>query len=56
MFARGRKSDLNVRGAYLHMVADALVSAGVVVAGLAILLTGWLWVDPVASLSSPRSS
>lgn len=50
MFARGRKSDLNIRGAYLHMVADALVSAGVVVAGLAILLTGWLWVDPIASL------
>jgi len=50
MFARGRKSDLNVRGAYLHMVADALVSAGVVVAGVAIWTTGWLWVDPVASL------
>ncbi|HST35921.1 MAG TPA: cation diffusion facilitator family transporter [Allosphingosinicella sp.] len=50
MFMRGRKSDLNVRGAYLHMVADALVSAGVVVAGLAILFTGWLWVDPIASL------
>jgi len=50
MFARGRKSDLNVRGAYLHMVADALVSAGVVVAGIAIWTTGWLWVDPVASL------
>jgi cobalt-zinc-cadmium efflux system protein len=50
MFMRGRKSDLNVRGAYLHMVADALVSAGVVGAGLAILFTGWVWVDPVASL------
>ncbi|MGZ8347513.1 MAG: cation diffusion facilitator family transporter [Allosphingosinicella sp.] len=50
MFARGRKSDLNVRGAYLHMVADALVSAGVVAAGIAIVFTGWLWVDPVASL------
>lgn len=50
MFARGRRSDLNVRGAYLHMVADALVSAGVVVAGIAIATTGWLWVDPVASL------
>lgn len=50
MFARGRRSDLNVRGAYLHMVADALVSAGVVVAGVAIQLTGWLWIDPVASL------
>jgi cobalt-zinc-cadmium efflux system protein len=50
MFARGRRSDLNVRGAYLHMVADALVSAGVVVAGVAILWTGWVWVDPIASL------
>jgi cobalt-zinc-cadmium efflux system protein len=50
MFARGRKSDLNVRGAYLHMVADALVSAAVVVAGLIIYLTGWWWVDPIASL------
>ena len=50
MFARGRKSDLNVRGAYLHMVADALVSAGVVVAGIGISLTGWLWIDPAAGL------
>jgi len=50
MFARGRRSDLNIRGAYLHMVADALVSAGVVVAGLAISATGWVWIDPVASL------
>jgi cobalt-zinc-cadmium efflux system protein len=51
MFARGRKSDLNVRGAYLHMVADALVSAGVVVAGIGIALTGWVWIDPIASLA-----
>ena len=50
MFARGRKSDLNIRGAYLHMLLDALVSAGVVVAGLGIAFTGWLWIDPVASL------
>src|SRR5688572_8704507 len=50
MFARGRRSDINVRGAYLHMVADALVSAGVVVAGIGIALTGWLWIDPVAGL------
>ena len=50
MFARGRRSDLNIRGAYLHMVADALVSAGVVVAGILIATTGWLWIDPVASL------
>jgi cobalt-zinc-cadmium efflux system protein len=50
MFARGRKSDLNIRGAYLHMVADALVSAGVVIAGFGIAVTGWLWIDPVAGL------
>jgi cobalt-zinc-cadmium efflux system protein len=50
MFARGRRSDINIRGAYLHMVADALVSAGVVAAGIAISATGWLWIDPVASL------
>jgi cobalt-zinc-cadmium efflux system protein len=50
LFASGRKGDLNVRGAYLHMAADAGVSAGVVVAGLVILLTGWRWLDPVVSL------
>jgi len=50
LFARGRKGDLNVRGAFTHMAADAAVSAGVVVAGVLILLTGWLWVDPVVSL------
>jgi cobalt-zinc-cadmium efflux system protein len=51
MFARGRRSDINVRGAYLHMVADAVVSAGVVVAGIAISATGWLWIDPIVSLA-----
>ena len=50
MFVRGRKSDINVRGAYLHMIADAAVSAGVVVAGIGIEFTGWLWIDPVTSL------
>jgi cobalt-zinc-cadmium efflux system protein len=50
MFMSGRKGDLNVRGAYLHMVADAAVSAGVVVAGFAILKTGFSWIDPVVSL------
>jgi cobalt-zinc-cadmium efflux system protein len=49
-FMSGRKSDLNIRGAFLHMVADAAVSAGVVVAGVAILVTGWVWIDPVATL------
>ena len=50
MFAAGRKSDLNVRSAFLHMASDALVAVGVVVAGGVILVTGWLWLDPVVSL------
>ena len=50
MFARGRHGDINVRGAYLHMLSDAAVSAAVVLAGLAILLTGERWIDPVISL------
>jgi cobalt-zinc-cadmium efflux system protein len=50
MFASGRKGDLNVRGAFQHMLSDALVAAGVVVAGGLILLTGRLWIDPAASL------
>lgn len=49
LFMRGQE-DLNIRGAYLHMAADALVSLGVVLAGVAILLTGWVWVDAAASL------
>jgi cobalt-zinc-cadmium efflux system protein len=49
-FAAGRKDDLNVRGAFLHMLGDAAAAAGVVAAGLAIALTGWLWLDPVVSL------
>ncbi len=50
LFARGRKGDINIRGAYLHMAADAAVSAGVVIAGAAILWTGFEWIDPVTSL------
>ena len=50
MFMRGRDRDINVRAQFLHMAADAGVSASVVVAGLLILLTGWLWLDPLASL------
>lgn len=50
LFMRGRHGDLNVRGAYLHMAADAGVSFGVVVAALLIMATGWLWVDPAISL------
>jgi cobalt-zinc-cadmium efflux system protein len=50
LFASGRQGDLNIRGAFLHMVADAAVSAGVVAAAAVILLTGWLWLDPLTSL------
>jgi cobalt-zinc-cadmium efflux system protein len=50
LFMSGRKSDINVRGAYLHMAADALVSVGVVIAGIIISFTNWLWLDPAASL------
>jgi cobalt-zinc-cadmium efflux system protein len=50
LFASGRKADINIRGAFLHMVADAAVSAGVVIAGLTIAFTGWVWVDPLVSL------
>ena len=49
MFARGRH-DMNVRGAFLHLVADAAVSAGVVVSGVIVWQTGWAWVDPATSL------
>ncbi len=49
LFMRGQH-DLNIRGAFLHMAADALVSLGVVVAGIAILVTGALWIDPLTSL------
>ena len=51
LFMRGREGDLNIRGAFLHMAADALVSAGVVVAGALAFWFGWLWIDPVASLA-----
>jgi len=50
MFMRGSKDDINIRGAFLHMAADAAVSAGVVIAGFVILSTGWLWLDPAVSL------
>ena len=51
LFMAGRKDDLNVRGAFLHMAADAAISLGVVIAGAAMLLTGWQWVDPVVSIA-----
>lgn len=49
LFMKGQKEDLNIKGAFLHMAADAGVSAGVVVAGLLISLTGLQWIDPVMS-------
>ena len=50
MLMKGRNSDINLRGAFLHMVADAAVSVGVVLAGIGMLWTGWLWLDPAISL------
>ena len=50
LFARGREKDINIRGAYLHMAADAAVSAAVVAAGFLIAATGERWIDPVVSL------
>jgi cobalt-zinc-cadmium efflux system protein len=50
LFMRGRESDLNVRGAFLHMASDAAISAGVLVAALVITQTDWLWLDPAVSL------
>ncbi|MEA5098026.1 MAG: cation diffusion facilitator family transporter [Burkholderiaceae bacterium] len=50
MLMKGRAHDLNLKGAFLHMVADAAVSLGVAAAGLGMMWTGWLWLDPVISL------
>lgn len=50
LFARGRGRDLNLRSAFLHMAADTLIAFGVGVAGIAIALTGWLWLDPLVGL------
>jgi cobalt-zinc-cadmium efflux system protein len=50
LFRHGRGADINVRAQFQHMAADAAVSGAVVVAGALILLTGWLWLDPLASL------
>jgi len=49
-FMRGRHGDLNIRGAFLHMLGDAAASAGVVVTGLLLSITGWMWLDPAVSL------
>jgi len=51
LFMGGRKLDLNIRGAFLHMVADAAISAGVVLTGLLIAGTGIAWIDPVVSIA-----
>jgi cobalt-zinc-cadmium efflux system protein len=51
LLTTGQKSDLNIRGAFLHLLADAAVSAGVVIAGAAIYFTGWSWIDPATSLA-----
>ncbi len=50
LFLAGSKGDLNLRGAYLHMAADAAISLGVVISGLVIMSTGWAWIDPAVSL------
>lgn len=50
LFMRGSKDDLNIRGAFMHMAADAGVSAAVAVSGLVILFTGWNWIDPIMSI------
>ncbi|MGA7391453.1 MAG: cation diffusion facilitator family transporter [Terrimicrobiaceae bacterium] len=50
LFMSGQEQDLNVRGAFLHMAADAAVSAGVMLSGAGILFTGWGWLDPLVSL------
>jgi cobalt-zinc-cadmium efflux system protein len=51
LFMAGSKGDLNLRGAYLHMAADAALSLGVVISGLIIMSTGWTWIDPAVSLA-----
>ena len=51
MFMRGGEDDLNIRGAFLHMAGDALISLGVVVSGAVMMITGWLWLDPAVSLA-----
>jgi len=51
LFMAGSKGDLNLRGAYLHMAADAALSLGVVISGLVIMGTGWSWIDPAVSLA-----
>ncbi|WP_295999663.1 cation diffusion facilitator family transporter [Rugamonas sp.] len=51
LFVAGSKDDINIRGAYLHMAADAVISFGVLVAGLVVMATGWSWLDPLVSVA-----
>jgi len=51
LFMSGSKDDINIRGAYLHMAADAVISLGVLLAGLAVAYTGWSWLDPLVSVA-----
>ncbi|MEP6583139.1 MAG: cation diffusion facilitator family transporter [Ginsengibacter sp.] len=50
LFFKGRKTDLNIKSAYMHMLSDTLVSVGVVIGGIFISYTGWNWIDPVIGL------
>lgn len=50
LFTRGSKIDLNIRGAYLHLITDAAISFGVMIAGIGIMFTGWYWLDPIVCL------
>jgi len=50
LFFRDKEKDLNVKGAYLHMASDAVISLGVVIAGIVIIYTGWFWLDSIVSL------
>ncbi|MRV73411.1 cation diffusion facilitator family transporter [Duganella sp. FT92W] len=51
LFMSGSKDDINIRGAYLHLAADAAISLGVLLSGLAVMATGWTWLDPAVSLA-----
>ena len=51
MFMRGAKEDVNVRGVFIHMAADAAVSVGVIAAAAVVALTGWYWIDPLVSIA-----
>lgn len=51
LFMAGSKDDINIRGAYLHLAADAAISLGVLLAGLAVMYTGWRWLDPMVSIA-----